>query len=151
MNQAQKWLADGRADCLRPHESYRMVFEDGSFAEWLPPTDDVEGHWEPSAVWKLELDKPQGVKQDSTKPRWSLLPADTISEVIDVLEFGAQKYSPGNWAHVPDARTRYYDAMMRHIESWWRGEKVDPDSGKPHLAHAVASILFLMWFDKRVD
>ena len=92
--------------------------------------------------------KELGRKQDTNKPRWSLLPADTIPEVIDVLEFGAQKYSPGNWAHVPDARTRYYDAMMRHIESWWRGEKVDPDSGKPHLAHACCCILFLMAFDK---
>ena len=89
-----------------------------------------------------------GRKQDAAKPRWSLLPADTIPEVIDVLEFGAQKYAPGNWAHVPDARTRYYDAMMRHIESWWRGEKVDLDSGKPHLAHACCCILFLMAFDK---
>ena len=90
----------------------------------------------------------RGTKQDSNKPRWSLLPADTIPEVIDVLEFGAARYSPGNWAHVPDARTRYYDAMMRHIEAWWRGEKADPDSGKPHLAHACCCILFLLAFDK---
>ena len=89
-----------------------------------------------------------GRKHDSTKPRWSLLPADTIPEVIEVLEFGAVKYSVNNWQHVPDARTRYYDAMMRHIEAWWRGEKADPDSGKPHLAHACCCILFLMAFDK---
>lgn len=92
-----------------------------------------------------------GRKADSSKPRWSLLPEDTIADVIDVLEFGAKKYQVDNWQHVPDARTRYYDATMRHIEAWWRGEKNDVESGLHHLSHAVCCLLFLMWFDSKVD
>lgn len=91
-----------------------------------------------------------GFKADSGKGRWSLLPLHTIKQVIKVLEFGANKYSVGNWAHVEGASTRYYDATMRHIEAWWTGEKNDPESGLPHLAHATACLLFLMWFDERV-
>lgn len=90
-----------------------------------------------------------GTKDDKGKPRWSLLPLGIISQVIAVLEFGANRYSVGNWAHVPDARTRYYDATMRHIEAWWTGEMNDPESGLPHLAHATACLLFLMWFDAK--
>ena len=93
-----------------------------------------------------------GRKADKGKPRWSLLPRGAVKQVIDVLEFGAQKYAPGNWKRVPDARTRYYDALHRHVEAWWRGEKVDPDSGLPHLAHAACCVLFLLWFDsERAD
>ena len=91
-----------------------------------------------------------GRKDDTTKPRWSLLPYGTIVQVIGVLEFGAKKYEVGNWKHVPDARTRYYDATMRHLEWWWLGQENDPESGLPHLAHAVCCLLFLMWFDVQV-
>jgi hypothetical protein len=35
-------------------------------------------------------------------------------------------------------------AALRHLIRWWRGEKIDPDSGLPHLAHAACSIFFLL-------
>jgi hypothetical protein len=89
----------------------------------------------------------KGVKFDSGKRRWSLLPSGVINEVIDVLEFGAQKYSVDNWKYVPDNEIRYYDAAMRHINAWHELEKIDPDSGKNHLAHAICCLMFLLWID----
>lgn len=86
-------------------------------------------------------------KNDKGKPRWSLIPSGTLSQIIKVLEFGAAFYQVDNWQGVPNARTRYYDAVMRHVEAWWRGEKNDPETGLPHLAHAATCLLFLMWFD----
>lgn len=91
----------------------------------------------------------KGTKNDKGKPRWSLLPTGTIDVVVAVLEFGATRYQVDNWQHVLDHRRRYYDATMRHLDAWWGGEKVDPDSGLPHLGHAVAGLLFLMWFDEQ--
>lgn len=88
-----------------------------------------------------------GVKFDADKPRFSLLPIKQLWDIINVLEFGAKKYAVGNWKKVPDARTRYFDAAQRHIASWWKGEKTDPETGLPHLAHAACCILFLMWVD----
>jgi hypothetical protein len=88
-----------------------------------------------------------GLKYDGGKIRYSLLPAGAVAEVVQVLEFGARKYAPDNWKHVPDARTRYYDASMRHIDAWWNGERLDAETNLPHLAHAVCCLLFLMWFD----
>lgn len=88
-----------------------------------------------------------GIKHDADKPRWSLLPAGTVRQIVQVLEFGAQKYAPENWQHVPGARTRYYDALQRHVEAWWRGERSDPETGLPHLAHAGCCVLFLLWID----
>jgi hypothetical protein len=87
----------------------------------------------------------EGVKYDTSKPRWSLIPNGTLEEVIKVLEYGANKYSPDNWKKVPEMEVRYYDAAMRHIDSYWQGEYLDEESGQPHLAHAVCCLLFLMW------
>jgi hypothetical protein len=89
-----------------------------------------------------------GQKHDAQKPRHSLLPLGSVEGVIDVLEFGATKYGENNWQHVPNARTRYYDAAMRHLGAWWGGERLDAESGLPHLAHAACCILFLMWGDQ---
>lgn len=92
-----------------------------------------------------------GLKFDGRKPRWSLMPKGTVLQIIEVLEFGAAKYAENNWQHVPNGRQRYYDALMRHIESWWRGEKNDPESGLSHLAHAGCCLVFLMWLDQSND
>ena len=91
-----------------------------------------------------------GRKYDNNKPRYSLLPMGTINQVVQVLEYGASdKYEVDNWQKIPDARRRFYDAAMRHIDAWWNGEKIDKESKLPHLAHAICCLLFLMWFDNK--
>jgi hypothetical protein len=57
-----------------------------------------------------------GMKFDNEKPMADLLldmPL-ALSEVIDVLTQGAEKYAPGNWAHVDSAERRYKAASFRH-------------------------------------
>jgi hypothetical protein len=88
-----------------------------------------------------------GVKYDTDKPRWSLLPLGTIKVVLEVLEYGARKYSFDNWKRVEDAQTRYYDACMRHLDAWRSGQPDDHETGKPHVAHAVCCLLFILWFE----
>lgn len=90
-----------------------------------------------------------GRKHDSNKPRYSLLPTGTVNQVVQVLEYGAVKYEIDNWQRVPSARTRYYDAAMRHIDDWWNGSEIDEESSLPHLAHAICCLLFLLWFDEQ--
>jgi len=89
-----------------------------------------------------------GIKYDAAKKRWSLLPLQEVEDIVAVLEFGAQKYSPDNWKFVPNAKQRYFDAMIRHMMAWWGGEKDDQESGMRHLAHAGCCLLFLMWLDR---
>jgi len=86
----------------------------------------------------------EGKKFDDGKTMYSLLPPKALKEVADVLTYGAQKYSPENWKHVPDFDRRYTDALMRHIEAYRMGEECDSESGKRHLAHAICCLLFLM-------
>jgi hypothetical protein len=89
-----------------------------------------------------------GIKFDSEKPRWDLLPLDLLEPVVRVLTMGARKYSAENWKAVPEAPKRYYSALMRHLSAWQAGEKIDPESGETHLSHAICNLVFLEWFDR---
>lgn len=93
----------------------------------------------------------EGFKADSDKPRWDLLPWEPIEDVVRVLTVGARKYAPSNWQKVPEARRRYFSAAMRHLVAWEHGEDADPETGLPHLAHAMCCVSFLAWFDKHGD
>ena len=64
-----------------------------------------------------------------------------------MLEFGTRKYSRNNWKHVPDAERRYTAAAMRHIVAL-QSEELDPESGLPHLDHALCCLLFVKWFQE---
>lgn len=121
------------------------------------PTTKIKYEHLTFKVTKEMTDKQEvhaGRKHDSNKPRYSLLPSGTVNQVIQVLEYGASdKYEVDNWQKIPDARRRFYDAAMRHIDAWWNGEINDLDkdgvkgSQLPHLAHAICCLLFLLWFD----
>lgn len=91
---------------------------------------------------------PIGRKDDAEKPRWDLLPWIGTGHVVDVLTYGAKKYAPENWRKVEGWRWRYFTAAMRHLTKWRLGEKIDPESGCPHLAHAACCILFLLELDE---
>src|SRR5688572_9553602 len=84
----------------------------------------------------------EGRKFDQEKPRWDLIPWRGLAPLVDVLTFGAKKYAPENWRKVPEARRRYFAAAQRHLVAWQLGETKDPETGLPHLDHAVRCILF---------
>lgn len=92
-----------------------------------------------------------GRKDDVGKLRASLFPLSAFWAVIEVLEFGAARYGVENWREVPEGRTRYYDALLRHLTAWYSGERLDPESGKPHLAHALCCGVFLLALDERTE
>jgi len=77
----------------------------------------------------------------------ALLPPLAMKATAEVLTFGAEKYEPDNWKHVPDSKRRYFDAMQRHLWAWKEGEQNDPESGKNHLAHALCCLMFLYEHD----
>ena len=84
-------------------------------------------------------EKTLGMKFDDGKPMWRLLPFRELREVVDILTFGVKKYAVDNWKKVIPPE-RYIDAAFRHFTSWVEGEKIDPETGKSHLAHAVCKI-----------
>ena len=89
-----------------------------------------------------------GKKFDQGKPATHLLPPKALLCVAEVLGYGAVKYGEHNWRAVPEARKRYIAAALRHLLTDMTGEQpLDPESGIPHIAHAIASLLFILEMD----
>ena len=57
---------------------------------------------------------------------------------------GALKYGRANFRVIGVRASIYYDALRRHMNKWFEGEETDPDSGLPHLAHALACLAILV-------
>ena len=94
--------------------------------------------------WREAAAQPKGTKHDTDKPDYSLLPFAALDELVKVLTYGAKKYSRDNWRAVPDFKHRYLAAALRHIGAHARGEEKDPETGYLHLAHATATLMFLV-------
>lgn len=84
-----------------------------------------------------------GVKLDTGKPPMELLDAYALEQVALVLEFGRRKYSAHNWRK-GISYGRLAGAALRHVFAFLRGEDNDPESGLPHIAHAMCCLMFLL-------
>jgi len=91
-----------------------------------------------------------GLKFDADKLRVDLLPVRALQEVAKVLTFGAKKYQPNNWQNVKPRR-RYYRALISHAWARALGEKIDQESGLPHMAHCACNALFLLSLEVGID
>lgn len=89
-----------------------------------------------------------GTKNDTGKLRWDLVPPE-FEEVVKILTFGANKYADRNWEK-GISYGRLFAAAMRHLWAFARGEKLDDESGLPHLAHACCDIMFLLTYERRM-
>lgn len=87
------------------------------------------------------------IKFDSNKPDWSLLPVQSVEEIIKVLQFGAKKYAAWNFANGEGlSYSRVLNSLLRHIFAFMRGENIDPETGLSHIAHAGCNVLFLLHY-----
>lgn len=82
------------------------------------------------------------IKYDANKPEYHHFPP-CLEEVAEVFTFGAKKYAAYNYRKGM-SHSRYFNAAMRHIWAYWRGEDIDSESGKSHLAHVVCCVLMLL-------
>ena len=82
-------------------------------------------------------------KADGGKARYDLLPPHALDEIAHVLAYGADKYGADNW-RAGAAWSRYFAAAMRHLWAYWRGENLDDETKRHHLAHAACCVLFLL-------
>lgn len=99
---------------------------------------------EPNVPWPYN----QAQKFDSGKVMMELIPPELLEAVGTILTFGAQKYAARNWEQGMDW-SRVYGALLRHLNAWWGGEELDPETGKSHLWHAGCCIAFLITYEQR--
>lgn len=105
--------------------------------------------------WRLH-DVGKGTKQVTTKstnPKDAigssklplhLWPASaTMTGTLGLLD-GTLKYGRANWRVAGVRASIYIDAVLRHVNAYREGETNDPDSGVPHLGHALACLAILV-------
>ena len=97
---------------------------------------------------KWEKAREEGLKFDTGKPEMSLLDPYAMEQLSEVLSFGAQKYDAWNWSK-GISYSRLLSAALRHIFAFLRREDTDPESGLPHLAHALCCLMFCLSMTKR--
>lgn len=90
----------------------------------------------------------EGQKFDQDKVRFDLIQYDCVEDVAKILTFGCKKYADNSWQRVPDAKNRYFAALIRHLTAWRNGEAIDSESGESHLSHASCNMMFLQWLEK---
>lgn len=100
----------------------------------------------------MEKSVKRDMKFDQDKPRMDLLLdgcPGALEAVASILTFGAKKYADHSWQGVEGADRRYKAALLRHLTAHAKGEKNDPESGMPHLAHAACNALFILELELR--
>jgi hypothetical protein len=108
-------------------------------------------HWrrKPNDAEKaLSVDNPKKALGD-LKPSVHFVPMEVMLQVAKVMELGAKKYGRMNWREQPIQASTYYSAMFRHMIAWFEGEDVDPESGQPHLAHAICCAMLVLDSERR--
>jgi hypothetical protein len=74
------------------------------------------------------------------KAQLGLVP-DTLTYFAAAAFFeGASKYGAYNWRVAGVRASTYKAAAERHLKKWFSGEEVDPVTGVPHLANAIACL-----------
>ena len=85
---------------------------------------------------------------DDGKSRLDLVDSRWIEAVGHVLGFGAKKYDDHNWTR-GIVWSKLIGSALRHIFAFARGEDNDPESGRPHLAHASCCLMMLYGITQR--
>lgn len=87
-----------------------------------------------------------GIKYDSEKPDYSLIPPNALDDVVKVLTYGAKKYDRENWKKLENLDNRYFAAAQRHLWALKKGETFDSETNIHHAAHAISCLLFIIEF-----
>jgi len=87
-------------------------------------------------------------KETAGKLQWDLFPFDVIEDVVQIYEFGTQKYYKNSWRK-GFAYSKIFSAALRHLFSFFYGmEDIDPESGKLHIDHAIWNLITLSYMIK---
>lgn len=86
-----------------------------------------------------------GARFNDGKVPLDLIPLSALIECARVFDYGRRKYAAWNWAKGMDWSVPY-GCLLRHMAAWFDGEDNDPESGLPHLGHAMCNLVMLSTF-----
>lgn len=121
-------------EIVEPHEHDRLFEEilDGGITT-SDGTDEVR------------LTSPTGGQKGSKGARFDQIPPTVLWELAEHYGIGAAKYDDDNWRKGYDWRLSYA-ALQRHLNTFWAGEDLDPETGSKHVIAAAWHCFALAWF-----
>ena len=87
----------------------------------------------------------KALRYNKQKRKWSLVHFKSLEPMIQVLEFGAEKYAPDNWKKPMD-RKELLECLQRHVAALMDAvtdqDKLDPESLIDHIGHVQCNAMF---------
>lgn len=83
-------------------------------------------------------------RKTENKPNINKVCPDYIKGMARVLDFGDDKYGEKNWTEYTNVN-ELISALMRHIDCFRKGNRLDEQSGLEHLDHAATNIMIVRW------
>jgi len=94
------------------------------------------------------MEETKGLRFNQGKRKWSLVDYKSLEPMIEVLEFGAKKYSPDNWKKGLDKK-EILESMMRHLAALMDGQSNDPETELSHMGHIMCNAMFYSYFEQK--
>lgn len=91
---------------------------------------------------KNENNLGKGLRYNSGKTRYDLLPPFAMEQLADVFTVGAQKYNDNNWK-LGMKWSSVLASLKRHLAAFEKGEDFDKETGLLHIAHVMCNASFL--------
>lgn len=122
-------------------DRYRALYELGMG----PQPDDEPIDYEPDALFPADskATNPKDLVGSGKLPLHLWPTTATVYGCLALLD-GMLKYGRTNWRAAGVRYSIYHDAFIRHANAAWEGEWIDPDSGLPHLSHALACLAIIV-------
>lgn len=103
--------------------------------------------YEPKIVKRVTRDGKldRAARNNSGKPRPTLVPVEWVEELMTVMEAGAKKYGDDNWKKgMPFDEC--IDSLERHLIQFRKGVDIDPDDGLSTITKVAINALFLRYY-----
>lgn len=86
-----------------------------------------------------------GAEKGTKEARYDLIPIPALDALARLYGKGAQKYAEHNW-RLGYKWSLSYAAAQRHMNAFWSGEDIDPETQVPHVINAAFHMFALATF-----
>ena len=105
----------------------------------------MSGDMNVSVLTEAAATKELGMRFNTDKVMLGLISSLAKEGCARVLMFGMLKYDSWNWMKgLPISET--LDSLERHMDKLRQGERIDSDSGLPHVDHIQCNAMFVSHF-----
>ncbi len=92
---------------------------------------------------EMKPTNPKDIAGSKKAPVNSMMSGAVKAEIGVALLEGALKYGRHNYRQDGVRASVYYDAVGRHLDAYWEGEDIDPESNLHHVTKAIAGLIVL--------